>query len=113
MGETFRTCGVTTRIGFSACVAAWVTGLLWLVTQNALVGVFILGGCVGLYMIENWSLKAEVTELQAGTAELEKQVVVLRTAIHELSLANSELEVECRRAMFRRGLSRGGSCNSL
>lgn len=113
MGETFRTCGLPTRIGFSACVAVWVTGLLWLVTRDALVGVFILGGVVGLYMIENWSLKAEVHELQEGTAELEKQMVVLRTAVHELSLANSELEVECRRALFRRGLTRGGSCNSL
>ena len=102
-----------TRIGFSACVAIWVTGLLWLVTRNALVGVFILGGCVGLYMIENWSLKAEVTELQGGMVELEKQVVVLRSTIHEMSLVNSELEVECRRALFRKGLSRGGSCNSL
>jgi len=71
------------------------------------------GGVRRVYMIENWSLKAEVHELQEGTVELEKQMVVLRTAVHELSLANSELEVECRRALFRRGLTRGGSCNSL
>lgn len=102
-----------TRIGFSACVAMWVTGLLWLVTRNALAGVFVMGGVVGLYMIENWALKAEVRELRDGGMELEKQVVVLRSTIHELSLVNSELEVECRRAIFRKGLTRGGSCSSL
>ena len=113
MSETFRTCGWGTRIGFSACVGVWTTGLLWLVTRNALAAVFIMGAVLGLYMVENWGLKSEVREMEGSVVELEKQVVALRTSMHEMCRTNADLEAEGRRALSRRLIQSHSSSRSL
>ena len=94
-------------MAFSMGVA--LTGLLFLVTQNPWGSVFAC--CAGLgWLLIDYGLTAEALRVQqeAGT-ELEKQIVVLRTALHEMAMANSELEasvrLSCPRPKWRRQLS--------
>jgi hypothetical protein len=105
--------GWPTRIGFGVSIGAWLTGLLWMVLRSPLLAVFLTGVALGLCILENCWL-SEVTRARADEiAELEKQVVVLRSTIHGMSLYNHGLEAEHRRAAFRGRLSRGLSVSSL
>jgi hypothetical protein len=102
-----------TRIGFGVSIGAWLTGLLWMVLRSPLLAVFVTGVALGLYILENCWL-SEVARARAdGIVELEKQVVSLRSTIHEMSLRTRGLEVEHRRAAFRNRLTRGLSVSSL
>ncbi len=85
-----------TRIGFGISVGAWIAGLLWMTVQNGYVSVFIIGACLGLYMLENWSLMERIRDKDSEIWELQKQVVGLRSVTRELGLANETLEREKR-----------------
>lgn len=102
-----------TRIGFGVSTGAWLAALMWLVLRNAYAGVFVVGLCLGLYMLENWQLHEAVREETERVTELEKQIIVLRDTVGELSLMNSELEAEHRRAAFRCRPVRHSSASSL
>lgn len=97
--------GVVTRISFGISVGAWIAGLLWMTTRNGFVGVFIIGACLGLYMLENWSLMERIREKDNEIWELQKQVVDLRSVTRELGLANEMLERE-KRIIWTRNLPR-------
>ena len=112
-GRTEGRYGWPTRIGFGVSIGAWLTGLLWMVLRSPLLAVFLTGVALGLCILENCWL-SEVTRARADEiVELEKQVVVLKSTIHGMSLYNHGLEVEHRRAAFRGRLSRGHSVSSL
>lgn len=102
-----------TRIGFGVSTGAWLAALMWLVLRNAYAGVFVVGLCLGLFMLENWQLHEAVREETERVTELEKQIIVLRGTVGELSLMNSELEAEHRRAAFRARPVRHPSASSL
>lgn len=74
---------------------------MWLVLRSAYAGVFVVGFCLGLYLLENWQLHEALREEGERVTELEKQIIVLRGTVGELSLMNSELEAERRRAAFK------------
>jgi len=104
---------VLTRIGFGISTGAWLAGLLWMTTRNGFVGVFIIGACLGVYMLENWSLMERIRDKDSEIWELQKQVVALRSVVRELSLANEKLEREKRIIRTRNLSNRWVSTGSL
>lgn len=106
--------GWPTRIGFGASMGGWLAAVLWFLLRSAYAGVFVVGFCLGLYLLENWQLHEALREESEKVVELEKQVVGLRSVVNELSLFNSEVEAERRRdARFRGRPTRGSSASSL
>jgi hypothetical protein len=105
--------GAVTRISFGISVGAWLAGLLWMTVQNAYVSVFIIGACLGVYMLENWSLMEQIREKDGEIWELQKQVVGLRSVTRELGLANEVLEREKRIIRARNLPRRMDSTGSL
>ncbi len=83
------------RAVFGVCVGLAMTGLLWLVVRNAWVGVFVLGVCLGVSMIENWGLVEETRGLRYDLEERERDVLGLR--VRMAGMINMS-EVEYRRA---------------
>lgn len=102
-----------TRIGFGASMGGWLTALLWLILRSAYVGVFVVGFCLGLYLLENWQLQEALQEESMRVTELEKQVVSMRATVNEMSLMVSEMEAEQWRRYERARQGRGGSSHSL
>ena len=78
-----------------------VTGLLRLVTLNPWLGVFVTACTTMWFLAEAWDMWNECESKKEDVAELEKQVVVLKSAMQEMALMNSELEVVNRRLGFR------------
>ena len=103
----------TTRIGFGSSVGAWLAALLWLILRSAFAGVFIVGLCLGLYILENWRLVEALQEESSRVTELEKQVVALRASMNEMSLMTSEMEAEQWRRYDRSKGRRGARGTSL
>ncbi len=64
----------TTYTGFAASIGLWTTALLWLVTRCVWVSVFILGACLGIYLLQNWMLSDEVRQLETRVAELQAEM---------------------------------------
>lgn len=87
---------------------------MWLILRSAYVGVFVVGFCLGLYLLENWQLKDAVQEMEMTVVELEKDVISMRAVLNEMSLMNAENEAEKWR-QYKKGLkhSRSGSSSSL
>jgi hypothetical protein len=95
---------------FSLFISTWLTGTLWLISQVPWLGVFAMGVCIGMYMLENWRMKEEAQSLQENICELEKQIVVLKTVLNDMARSKRKnepepdpesLEIENRRAGFR------------
>lgn len=102
------------RVLFAALLGAGTTGCIRLITVNPWVGVFVTACTTMWYLGEASELEWENQARKAEVAELEKQVVALRSALHEMSLANSELEaVNHRMGGWRRSISRDCSTRSL
>jgi hypothetical protein len=64
-------------MGFSVSIGAWITLLMWLVTENAWVGVFALGVSLGICLLEKWLLSDEVQRLQDENRALELEMYKL------------------------------------
>jgi hypothetical protein len=73
-------------IALSLCFGALATGHIWIISQIPWVGVFTMGVFLGIYIQENWKLVEELKVLQENSSELEKQVVSLKTALHNIIL---------------------------
>ena len=109
----YRATGWAMKIVFICAFSALVTGMLWVITREPWVSVFACGAGLGLYLLENHCLSVESRDHGLHVAELEKQVVSLRTTIDTLVVMNREMDNELTRlkpkqAMFlqpRRSLS--------
>ena len=88
------------RAVFGVCVGLAMTGLLWLVVRNAWVGVFVLGVCLGVSMIENWGLVEETRGLRYDLENRERDVLGLR--VRMAGMINMS-EMEYRRARHWNG----------
>ena len=62
--------------------------MLWLIARNPWAGVFAVGFCLALYMMENWGLYGEIRNQQDNILDLEKQIVALRSTIGKLALSH-------------------------
>jgi hypothetical protein len=69
------------RVCMALSFGAWMTGLLWLVLWNPWVSVFATGVMLGLALLEGAVVREKNAGLMGEVAELEKQVVSLRTAL--------------------------------
>jgi hypothetical protein len=83
MPPTLKSCGWFTHFSIATCFGVWTTALLWLVTRSAWVSVFILGACLGIYLLQSWILVDEVRELQDEARRLRARVEVLQANVYE------------------------------
>ena len=83
MPNTLKSCGWITHISIATCFGVWTTALLWLVTRSAWASVFVLGMCLGMYMLQKWILVDEVRELQDEARRLRTRVAVLQANVCE------------------------------
>ncbi len=63
--------------------------MLWLITRNPWVGVFSVGFCIGITIMKYLGLTEEIRDLRSYTLDLEKQIVALRSTIHNISIHSS------------------------
>ena len=84
---------------------------MWLILRSAFAGVFVVGFCLGLYLLENWQLKDAVQEMELSVTELEKDVISMRAVLNEMSLINAENEAEKWR-QYKKGLKQSRSMSS-
>jgi len=107
-------CAWPTRVGFGVSMGGWLAAFMWLILRSAYVGVFVVGFCLGLYLLENWQLKDAVQEMEMTVVELEKDVISMRAVLNEMSLMNAENEAEKWR-QYKKDLknSRSRSSSSL
>ena len=85
-----------TRVGFSLAVGVWLGGMLYLMTRTPWVAVFACGFGLGWVLLDNWAMQVEMQERQAEVAELEKQVVALRSSMHEMHVG--DWKARCRKS---------------
>ena len=78
-----------TRFLFACCVGSCLTGILWLIARNPWAGVFTVGFCIGIIVMDNCGLNKEIRDISAYTMDLEKQIVALRSTIHNISIYQS------------------------
>ena len=91
-----------------------VTGLLLrLVVTDPWVGVHVTAAVMAWFVADSSARSEENEALKQDRAELEKMVVALRSTMHEMSQANSELEAVNRKIGWRNSIARQGSANSL
>lgn len=95
------------------CAGVWITAALWLVTRHPWCSVFACAAAVGWLQFDNWAHAGECRAKQEEIVELEKQVVVLRSAMHEMASVNGQLEAVHRRACWRNRPQRNLSTSSL
>lgn len=95
-------------------MGGWLAAFMWLILRSAYVGVFVVGFCLGLYLLENWQLKDAVQEMEMTVLDLEKDVISMRAVLNEMSLMNAENEAEKWR-QYKKDLkhSRSRSSSSL
>ena len=91
----------TTTVCFSISMGMWMTGALWLIVRQPWTSVFGVGMYAGWLLMDCMHLASEKQAQQDEIRELEKQVVVLRSRLSEMTRENSQLEVRHRRAMLR------------
>jgi hypothetical protein len=89
------------RALFAGLLGGGVTGLLRLVTLNPWLGVFVTACTTMWFLAEACDMWNECESKKEEVAELEKQVVVLKSAMQEMALMDSELKVVNRRLGFR------------
>ena len=88
-------------ICFSLSFGAWMCGILWVLAREPWSGVFGCGVCVGWLLMDRVFFDEAKRALEHKIKELEKQVIVLRSRLTEISLGHSELEAQYRRVAFR------------
>ena len=103
-----------TRIGVTWCVAAGLTGGLYLVTHNPWASVFACGAALGWVLLDHCQMCEEEQRRRAEVAELEKQVVSLRSTMQEMAVMHEEQESGAQRVRSRRrGLTSSRSSGSM
>ncbi len=102
-----------TRTCISVSVGVWLSAALYLVVRNPWFGVLACGVALGHVLCEWWAAADEARDRREEVAELEKQVVALRSAMQEMATLDSTCEARMRRVKFRSGLSRTLSARSL
>ena len=98
------------RALFAMLLGGGLTGLLRLVTLNPWLGVFVTACTTMWFLAEASDMWAECEGKCHEVVELEKQVVVLKSAMQEMAVMNSELESVNRRLGSR---NRSRSSSSL
>jgi hypothetical protein len=83
MPPTLKSCGWFTHFSIATCFGVWTTALLWLVTRSAWASVFVLGACLGMYMLQKCILDDELRELQDEARRLRTRVAVLQANAYE------------------------------
>ena len=109
---TMTDTGVT-RACISLSFGAWLAGMLYLVVQSPWVGVLACGCALGYALCEWWTATCDLQERQEEVAELEKQVVVLKSAMQEMAVLDSVCEARTRKARFLASRERWPSNHSL
>ena len=98
-----------TRIALTWCMGAGLTGLLFLVTHNPWASVFACGAGVGWLLLDLCETSSEARDRRDEVAELEKQVIVLRSAMQDMAVMHDELETRVDTAAYKRaGFRRRG-----
>lgn len=91
------------RALFAVGFGAMMGGLLRLVVVEPWVGVHVTGAAMAWFMADASGRCDENEALRGEIVELEKQVVVLKSAMHEMAKMQSEMETKYRRARFQEG----------
>lgn len=102
-----------TGVLFACAFGAALTCCLELMAAYSLLKTFVF--CAGLgYLLVDWlGLDAQLQAKQEEVVELEKQVLVLKTGMHELTVRFGELEGKYRKACFRNAPVRSLSTSSF
>jgi hypothetical protein len=86
---------------FAGIFGAWLSGMMLLVTNHPWASVFVVGVCLGLYMMENWDLNDELDKMQNEICQHEKHIVGMQYTINKLTEKVGEMRVEYTRDKFR------------
>ena len=76
-----RSAGLAQQAGFALGLGAWMTLAMWVVARVPWAGVFGLGTVLGWVLLDYWLVLEAEGECRGEVAELEKQVVSLRTVL--------------------------------
>ena len=76
------------RTGFALGLGAWMTLAMWVVARVPWAGVFALGTALGWVLLDYWLVLEAEGECRSEVAELEKQVVSLRTMVSRMCPTN-------------------------
>ena len=76
------------RTGFALGLGAWMTLAMWVVARVPWAGVFGLGTALGWVLLDYWLVLEAECECRSEVAELEKQVVSLRTMVSRMCPTN-------------------------
>jgi hypothetical protein len=79
---------MVSSIGIGACLA----GSLYLTVRNPWFAVLACGTVLGRVLLLLWEAEHELRARLEDLSELEKQVVALRTAMHEMRMIHGDLE---------------------
>ena len=101
------------RALFAMLLGGGLTGLLRLVTLNPWLGVFVTACTTMWFLAEASDMWAECEGKCHEVVELEKQVVVLKSAMQEMAVMNSDQETRYRRHSLRESKAHFSSSNSL
>ena len=102
-----------TRICVTWLAAVALTALLFLMTNNPWASVFACGVGLGWLLLDYGLTLEALRARQMDIVELEKQIVVMRTALHDMSGTITELEASHRIACLRPRVTRQLSSSSL
>ncbi len=98
------------KMAGSVLIGAWLACALYLVVKNPWFAVLGCGTVLGRVLLMLWEAEHELRARLEDITELEKQVVALRAAMHEMSVMNCDVETVNRKLAFRR---RAKSANSF
>jgi hypothetical protein len=92
LGEVMQVGDAFIKMVSSIGIGAWLAGSLYLTVRNPWFAVLACGTVLGRVLLLLWEAEHELRARLDDLSELEKQVVALRTAMHEMSIRNDELE---------------------
>ena len=110
LGEVMLVKETCMKMAGSVLIGAWLACALYLVVRNPWFAVLGCGTALGRAWFICWEAEHELRARLEDITELEKQVVALRAAMHEMSVMNNELETVNRKLAYR---GRTRSANSL
>jgi hypothetical protein len=110
LGEVMLVKDTGTKVAVSALIGAWLACALYLVVRNPWFAVLGCGTVLGRVLLMLWEAEHELRARLDDITELEKQVVAIRAAMHEMCVMNNELETVNRKLAFQR---RSKSANSF
>ena len=98
---------------FACSFGAALTCCLQLMHEYPLFGRFVCCAGIGYLLVDWLGLDAQLQAKQEEVVGLEKQVLVLKSAMHDLSVRYGELEGKYRKACFRINPARSLSTSCL